>query len=123
MGFTQPSERANMKTADLLFPFWMLVHRGSSPWRPVMLTPGLATAFTTSATARAFGELDAEWEFRLVCRATLARLSDEFDRQGVRGVCLDPVRGQTGHVALVGAGTGTGGRTSVSPADAPAVGC
>lgn len=80
-----------MNTEDLPFPFWMLIHRGSSPWRPVTFTPGIATAFSTLDAVRAFGELDPGWEFRFICRATLMRLSDEFARQGVRGVCLDPV--------------------------------
>jgi hypothetical protein len=84
-----------MNTEGLPFPFWMLVHRDSAPWRPVTLAPGLATAFSTLDAVRAFGELDPGWEFRFVCRATLLRLADEFARQGVQAIRLDPARGAT----------------------------
>src|SRR5262245_17909931 len=76
-----------MTTLDIPFPFWILIRRGCDPWRPVMRVPGFVAAFSTTESARAFG--NAESEFRLVCRDTLSRVMDEFARQGVVGMCLD----------------------------------
>lgn len=81
-----------MSRSELTYPFWMLVYRDGPGWRPVVIDPGYATAFSTSAGALAFltGRGKPEWEFRLVCRPTLLRVLGEFRQQGVRGVALDP---------------------------------
>jgi hypothetical protein len=80
---------------ELTFPFWMLVHRGEYPWRPVMLTPGNVAAFTTHELAAAFAAErgDPDWEFRLVARPTFLRMADGLRLRGVRGVHLDPSLG------------------------------
>jgi hypothetical protein len=81
-----------MCEAKLSFPFWLLIARGESPWNPVALTPGYAAAFSSHARAGEFLSASANpaWEVRLIVRSTLASLSDEFARRGVRGVALDP---------------------------------
>jgi hypothetical protein len=71
---------------------WLLVHRGTFPWRPVMFVPGYAAAFSTHGLAAAFADraCHPEWEFRLSSQPSLARLSPEFRRHGAHGVILDP---------------------------------
>ncbi len=78
------------------FPFWLLIHRGESPWRPVLLPSGHAAAFSTHQRAGEFlaREASPRWEVRLVVRPTLAVLMAEFRRQGVMGIILDPADGE-----------------------------
>jgi hypothetical protein len=78
--------------SELTYPLWILIHRGESPWRPVMLLPGYLAAFTDHERAAAFmaEQGDPAWEFRLVVRPTLQRVADQLSRCGVRGVHLDP---------------------------------
>ncbi|MBN9522668.1 hypothetical protein J0H58_29790 [bacterium] len=89
-----------MPPTQLPFPFWLLIHRGASPWRPVLLPSGRATAFSTHRLAGEFlaRESCPGWEVRLVVRPTLMVLLEEFRRQGVTGITLDP--GDGGGVAF-----------------------
>jgi hypothetical protein len=94
---------------ELTFPLWMLVHRGSSPWRPVMLTPGSVAAFSTHQRAAAFAARRWEpgWEFRLVVRPAFLRMADELRRLGAAGVHLDPDTDGGVVIDLPGTGVGT----------------
>lgn len=80
-----------MSVSGKSFPFWLLVYRDGSAWRPVVREAGYALAF--SSTNRAldyFAEHgNSDWEFRLICRETLARMMNDFREQGVLGVSLD----------------------------------
>lgn len=81
-----------MAIDELPFPFWILVYRGETPWRPVTLTPGLAAAFSNHTRAGEFLKTanNPEWETRLVVRVTLTALLEDFRLQGVLGISLDP---------------------------------
>jgi hypothetical protein len=84
--------------SELRYPLWILIHRGESPWRPVMLVPGYLAAFSDHERAAAFmaERGDPRWEFRLVVRPTLQRIADQLRRCGARGVQLDPDGSGTG---------------------------
>jgi hypothetical protein len=91
-----------MTDLTLPFPFWLLVARGETPWRPVTLTPGYAAAFSTHTRACEFLTASANpaWEVRLVVRTTMVRMADEFRRQGVTGVEIDAGSGEETRVDL-----------------------
>jgi hypothetical protein len=84
-----------MPPDSLPFPFWLLIHRGECPWRPVAVQAGRAAAFSTHQLAGAFlaRAANPDWEVRLVVRATMGVLAGGFRRQGVTGITLDPGAG------------------------------
>lgn len=93
-----------MAITELPFPLWVLVHRGDSPWRPVMLMPGFAAAFSNHTRAGDFLHAadNPEWEVRLVARVTWEPLLTDFQRQGASGIALDPSAGGGGTLVAFG---------------------
>jgi hypothetical protein len=89
-----PLSQGAMLSPDLPFPFWLLIGRDSSPWRPVVLAPGHATGFSTHQQAGEFlARADnPSWEVRLIARSTLAALLDDFEGQGLTGLALGGTR-------------------------------
>ncbi len=86
-----------MPYSQLPYPFWLLIHRGESPWRPVASPAGYATAFSSHRLAGGFLARagNPDWEVRLVVRPTLMGLVEEFRRQGVAGIAIDPGEGES----------------------------
>jgi hypothetical protein len=81
-----------MSSNELAFPLWVLIYRGEMVWRPVMLTPGLAAAFSNHTRAGDFLQAanNPAWEVRLVVRVTWSALLVNFRQHGATGVALDP---------------------------------
>jgi len=80
-----------MQVNELPSSFWVLLYRDVSPWRPVMLTPGLITAFSTHTLAGEFlaRVRNPAWEVRLVVRPTFAAQAAQFRQQGATGITFD----------------------------------
>ncbi|MBY0514666.1 MAG: hypothetical protein K2P78_12225 [Gemmataceae bacterium] len=89
-----------MSASASTFPFWMLVYRDGPAWRPVVREPGYAVAFTSTTRALQYfaAHGNPAWEFRLVCRDTLGRVTADFRGLGLRGVALDPADGAGGRL-------------------------
>lgn len=81
------------------FPFWMLIYRDGLSWRPVVRETGYALAFTSTDRALDYfaAHSHSQWEFRLMCRETLARVEKTFREQGLQGLALDADDGTPGH--------------------------
>ncbi len=86
--------------ATINFPFWIVTQRRGLISQPVEPdgVPGFIAAFSSAERAAKFmvSRGETEWENRMISRATLRDLMADLRRIGVRGLCLDPTKGEGG---------------------------
>lgn len=79
----------------LTFPCWIISQRRGPTSVSVEAdgVPGYIVVFTDAHAATAFmvKRGSSGWEFKLICRTTLAALVHELRPAGIKGLCLDPV--------------------------------